>query len=123
ALQHDQLARPKTRSDGAARGADELQVRFPGICQGCGDADEDRVGFSQSVELRCGLKAGRVHASDGCRRYLMDVTLTVAEAHNLRGIRVEAEDGPAREDECFGQGQADVAQAEDSHSGLFLADL
>src|SRR5262249_47287522 len=72
---------------------------------------------AEAVEAVGGLEALLAHPGNVGGVDLLDVAFTRVEPADLGGIHVEAQDAQAGGSESAGQGQADVAEADDADAG------
>ena len=113
ALQDDELAGPQPRGDRLGRVDDVGEVGLAGLGQRRRDADDDDVRLVEPIERSRGLEALLAHLADRRVGDVADVAFALLELGDLRRVDVESEDGDPALGEGPGQGQADIAQADD----------
>ena len=118
AFKDDQLALVDVGRDGLDGAGDVAEVGFVVIVERGGDADDDGV---HGLDLRViggGAEAGLLRFLDGFRQDADDVGAAGVESADLVLRDVEASDAKALVAEEQGEGQADIAHADDSDAGV-----
>ena len=123
-LEEDQLPWAQALRDLAPGGVDVRVVRLAVRPERRGHADGDGVAVAQAVEVGGGVVPAALHRrGDPLGSDVLDEGLALAERLDLAGVDVEAGDLEAGLVEEQGEGQADVALADDADPGGAVAEL
>src|SRR5262249_39164831 len=113
ALQHDELAGPQRRRDRSCRVQNVRQVRLARVSKRGGNAYDDRIHFTKSVESTGRVEAVSLHFADHFGADVADVALAPLQLLHLDRIHVEAKYRKALHRKGSGEWQADIPQAND----------
>ena len=123
ALEDDQLVLMNVGGDGGDGAGDVAEVGLVVLVERRGDADDDRVHVGDLGVVRGGAEAGFLRFLNGGGKDAHDVGAAGVELGDLVGGDIEAGYLEALAAEQQGQGQADIAHADDSDAGFTGFDL
>src|SRR5277367_4910036 len=111
------------RSDGVRGAGDETEVRLVVFIERSGDADDDGVHFGDLGVVASRGKALGLRGPDFFRRDAVDVRATLAQGFHFSRVDIESRDLKLLLAVKQGEGQTDIAQADDSYPDLALLDF
>ncbi len=120
----DKLSGAQDASDGVPGGFNELEVRVAGFVEGCGDTDEECVGFMEPIHVAGGIEHLSLNpVGDGGGGDVSDVAGAAPELLDFGVIDVIANAFETGVGEGADEGKSDVAKTDDADAGGAIIDF